>query len=330
MQGKAFDLNYSTILEILYNAMSFFDQQNSFLTAISNNKKTIIIAGVTLFGVALVAALLAGIFIPSTQPAPTTQVSRKENAPTGTTPLPSIAQTSQSPAIQTISPVLSPQAQYTYVPEPTFDFNSLRPTKIPTPTPTPLPGTFYIANGKQNALIIKLYKRKDWDLYYEVQLINTRTRETRLLGYTYEAAPGDSAFFSRDFSRVIFVGGSKTDYQKIIVYSIPLQKPVKIITLDQMKAALPSLQIQKTATLSQMLPSPDGKKVALSYGNTYNVEHIDPNTSMFVIDLTTNRMQMLPAKGLVHNWKDNTTIEYELPPGNPAGNPVQEVKTTLP
>lgn len=316
--------------------MAFFDQQGSFTQTLAENKKTIIFAGVGIFCLALIVSLLAGIFASSNQQGQQAQVtSEGQPVPTDgeTTPAPS-ASSQGTQAFpnqdQSIATAPSQEPQYRYIPEPTFDIDSVRPTKIVTPTPTPRPGPFYIANGKQNDLIIKLFKREDWDLHYEVQLINTRTTETRLLGYQYEAAPGDSAFFSRDFSQVIFVGGSKTDYQKITVYSIPLQKPVKVISVDQMRAALPGFQFQKTATLSRMMPSPDGKKVAVSYGNTFNVTSIDPNTSMIALDLTTNRMQLLPAKGLVRNWKDNTTIEYEVPPGNPAGNPVQEVKTTLP
>lgn len=314
--------------------MAFSDQFDSLSTTVTEHKKTIIFTGAGIFCLALTVSLLAGIFAPATQPAQQATVTRDgQPVPSAQmTPDPSGPQTQNAQAFpnQSLSPAPSERPQYQYIPEPTFDIDSVRPTKIATPTPTPLPGPFYIANGRQNNLIIKLYKPEDWDLYYEVQLINTKTTETRLLGYQYEAAPGDSAFFSRDFSQVIFVGGSKKDYQKITVYSIPLQKPVKIISLDQMRAALPGLQYQKTATLSRMVPSPDGKKVALSYGNTFNVAFIDPNTSMIAVDLTTNRMQLLPAKGLVRNWKDATTIEYEVPPGNPAGNPVQEVKTTLP
>lgn len=310
--------------------MAFFNTQTSLTATITENKKTILLAGIGLFCLVLIGSLLAGIFASSQQQSPQAQSTQEEQAQSSgeISTTPSLEPSNEALPNQNIAANPSEQPKYQYIPEPTFDIDSVRPTKIVTPTPTPLPGPFYIANGKQNDLIIKLYKREDWDLYYEVQIINTRTRETRLLGYQYEAAPGDSAFFSKDFSQVIFVGGSKTDYQKVTAYSIPLQKAVKSISLDQMRAALPGLQFQKTATLSRMVLSPDGKKVALSYGNTYNITHIDPNTSMIVINLTTNRMQLLQAKGLVKNWKDETTIEYELPPGNPAGNPVQEIKVS--
>lgn len=214
----------------------------------------------------------------------------------------------------------------TPTPEPTLDLDSLLPTTPVTPTPTPLRGPFYTANGRQNDLTLKLYQVKDWDLTYEVQLINARTREVRIMGYQSVVAPGDSMFFRNKFSEVVFLGGSKTDYQKISLYSIPKNFVTKNISLVDMKRALPSLQIQATAILSRMMLSPDEKRVAVSYGNTFNVSLIEPNTRIIVIDLTTNKMRLLDERGLVRGWKDNSTLEYETRGADPNVNTVGEIK----
>src|SRR5205814_1954237 len=96
------------------------------------------------------------------------------------------------PNLTSPTPLGKATPAYEYVPEPTVDINSLLPTKKVTPTPTPLPGPFYIANGQQNDLRIRIYKHEDWDLLDEVQIINARTTETRIIGFTYDSAYGDS------------------------------------------------------------------------------------------------------------------------------------------
>lgn len=325
--------------------MSLFKQQPSFPgTETNDNKKTIIIAGVAIFGVAIIAALIAGIFAPTAQKAPATQRQGASGTQVsnGASPLPGTDETPVEAGVTgavanprpTGNPLVPsiPTPEYQYIPEPTIDIEKLLPTTPTTPTPTPLPGPFYTPNGKQNDLTIRLYRRLDWDLLDEVQVINNKTREVRIVGYTYDAAPGDSAYFSRDFSQVIFLGGSKTEYQQLTVYSIPLKRNVKAITLEQMKRVIPSLQINKTSTLSRMALSPDGKKAAFSYGNTFAVELIEPNTYMIVVDLGTEKMQLLPVRGLVNGWKDATTIEYTVTTSfaDPPVNEVREVKTTLP
>jgi hypothetical protein len=310
--------------------MALFNFQPSFPTGQSGNKKTIIIAGVSIFAIAIIAALIAGLFAPASTPAQLAQSNSEKEAPVDEeiSPFPSVTgvgiptKTVGAPIPTGVTP------EYVYVPEPTDDVEKLFVTKPVTPSPTPLPGPFYTANGKQNDLILYHYKRDDWDITLELQLINTRTREVRLLGYTYEASPGDSRFFSKDFSQVIFLGGSKTDYQKISIYSILQRKIIKEIRLGEIKQRLPSLALQHTATLSRMELAPDGRKVAISYGNTFNVSLIDPATNIIVIDLASNKMQLLPARGLVRGWKDNTTLEYELNTADPNANAAQEVKIT--
>ncbi len=319
--------------------MALFSPQPEFPTADPAeklNKKKIIFISLGVMAVAVIAALVAGFLAPGAQKngilTPQNSVVVNEQG----TPIPTNevdAQVTGGAGIVTTNPYRTPTPrgevtpQYDYIPEPTIDIDSLLPTKKVTPTPTPLPGPFFIANGKQNDLRIRLFKREDWDLLNEVQIINARTTEVRIIGYTYDSAYGDSAFFSKDFSQVIYAGGSKTDYQNVIVYSIPQKKAVKDITLADMKRALPALQIQKTATISQMMPSPDGRKVALSYGNTFNVGPIDPATFMIAIDLVTERMELLPARGLVKGWKDATTVEYEINT-TPETRVTQEVKVT--
>jgi hypothetical protein len=314
--------------------MEFGNPQQPTLTPEIDHKKRIMLIGGAIFAVSLFSALVAGIFFSTSQNNPTATVTTGDKKTAETTPLPSSGTQNNTANAnpQRLSPAPSGATpQYQYIPDPTVDIDKLLPTEPMTPTPTPLPGPFYTANGRQNDLILKLYQREDWDMVYEVQVINTKTTEVRIIGYQYIAAPGDSLYFSKDFSQVIFLGGSKTDYQKITVYSIPQKRPVKSITLDQIRQTLPAFQFQKTATMSRLVLSPDGKKIALSYGNTFNVETIDPATYIVAINLTNNRMQLVPARGLVRNWKDDTTLEYEVSTGQtgtPTATAVQEVKVT--
>lgn len=182
----------------------------------------------------------------------------------------------------------------------------------PTPTPIPRPGNFYTPNGQQNDLVIRLYSYEEGATVYDVELYNTNTTELRTLGYTYAYAHGDSAFFSKDFSQVIFIGGPKNDTQKISFYSIPQNKIVKTITLDQIKKALPGVKLSTIAILSSMYASPDKSKVALSYGDTFGLDRITRSTAIIVINLSTNKMKLMPANGLVIGWKDNETIQYDV------------------
>lgn len=195
----------------------------------------------------------------------------------------------------------------------------------PTPTPTPLPGQFYIANGLQNDLEIWYQHRNEGDSFNEIHVKNNKTTEERMIGYMYYHAPGNSAFFSKDFSQVVYLGGTKNEYNKLTFYSIPQNRIVKALTLDQMKKELPTLKTDTTSVLSRLFASPDKSKVALSYGNTFSTDRIVPDTSIIVINLTTNKMRLLPVKGLVKGWKDDATLEYEVNTTNPAINNTLEV-----
>lgn len=192
-----------------------------------------------------------------------------------------------------------------------------------TPTPTPLPGVFYTPNGQQNDLEIVYAFYDQGDTFYEIRLRNKKTLEVRPIGNMYRFSPGNSAFFSPDFSQVIYLGGTKIDYQKITFYSIPLNRNLKYITLDQMKAALPDLQIDESAVFSRLVASPYKSKVALSFGNTFYKDKIDPDTQIIVIRLADNKMQMLSVKGLVKEWTNESTLQYET------NTPDPNLNTTL-
>lgn len=217
--------------------------------------------------------------------------------------------------------------------------NSLTPTDYPTPLPTidqtyqyfakelatptpaspsatPKPGKFYTQNGKQNDLILKVLRKNDWDILDEVMVINTKTTERRVIGRSFEASPGDSMFFSKDFTKVIFIGGAplEADYEKISFYSLPQSKMIKQVSLTDMKKANPSLRITESGILSQLFPSPDGKRAAFSYGETFNFFVINPATNILTIDLTTYKVKLLPEKGLMKGWKDDSTLEYYQTP----------------
>lgn len=194
-----------------------------------------------------------------------------------------------------------------------------------TPTPTPLPGQFYIPNGQQNDLEIRFAYFDEGDTFDEIRIKNNKTLEERPIGYMYRFAPGNSAFFSKDFSQVIYLGGTKTDYQKITFYSIPQNRNIKYITLDQMKQALPQLQTNANAVLSKLEVSPDKSKVALSYGNTFSTTRITPDTQIVVIRLADIKMQLVPVKGLVKGWTNDSTLQYEVNTTTPGVNNTLDV-----
>lgn len=326
------DLLSSGNTEIL-NYMPFLspDQPQTSLGATSSgsNKKVYLIVGVIGFAIIVLIPLILGLMSPTNSPKTKIETENsKSGSSQAASPSPAKSQASLTFKTVPITPGNAPaQTKYTPpTPIPTVDLDNLLPTTTATPTPSPLPGPFYTPNGKQNDLTIRLYTPDISNQNYEVQLINTTTHEVRIMGYTYLYSPGDSTFFSSDFSQVMFLGGKKNDMQMISFYSIPNRTVVKTITLGDMQKAIPTLQVQPTAVLSNMLISPDGKKVALSYGNTFSENLIDPNTVIFVIDLATQKMRMLPVRGLTKDWKDNNTLEYQNNNGtDPNNNVVQEI-----
>ncbi len=287
---------------------------------LSDPKKKVMLI-VAVFCVLALGAIIAGIiFSPSGAPKDirksfTTQKPTSKN----THPLPVEGQADAPTEVPTI-------ASYNYAAEATPEvYGTLTPT--PSPSPTPLPGPFYIPNGKQNNLDWELSFEHNWDIFAKVYVINTKTTERRTVGRAFISSPGDSTFFSKDFSQLIFIGGKldENDYEKINFYSIPKNTIIKQISLADMKRQLPTLTIMDTAVLSRLTPSPNGTKAAFSYGNTWDTEvSIDPGSVMIILDLQTYKLSMLKARGLVSSWKDDNTIVYETTSTYPTPNPTAE------
>lgn len=291
-----------------------------------DRKKVVFIAtaGVCLLGL---IALFAGLFFssPETEKSLTTNL----NEPSSTQQNPStITPSTTNEPTKTNNAFLDDSGSPYPTPYPTenqtlnYFISAIPTTKPPTPTATPLPGKFYLPNGQKNDLTIRLIRVPDWSIFVQVQLINTKTKEIRVIGRGFNGSPGDSVFFTKDFSSVIFVGGKPTEdnTEKISFYSIPQNKITKQISLADIKKAIPSLKIEESAILSSMVPSPNQQKIALSYGKSFYGTPIDPTTNIIVIDLTTNKMSVLSAKGLVSSWKDDSTIIYQ-----PATGATQEI-----
>lgn len=268
-------------------------------------------------------ALFAGFFFNPTQQSQQVQTNQrtetkkdaidKQSSPSSepsSSPLASSSTSSSSPSEY---PTPYPTIDYTLQ----YFISAIPTTPPPTPTPTHLPGNFYTPNGKQNDLEITVAQNHNWDITVQIQLINTKTKEKRVIGKGSNTTPGKSAFFSPNFSSVIFAGGKPdgNETEAISFYSIPLNKITKQITLANIKKALPSITIDPLSVIGRLMPSPNGQKIAFSYGRTYTDLQIDPNTAIIVIELNTNRMHLLPVKGLMKTWKDDTTIEYEPSPG---------------
>jgi hypothetical protein len=294
--------------------MQFFEQsRNNFASLYQNRKKTVII--VSILCVLTIGSLLAGIFFPTTPPKDTSKSTSANAEPTkppydGREPE-TVVYYTQTPPTPTPSPVLTKEE---------------RIVLYGTPTPTPLPGIFYTPNGKQNDLQIRYLHNNDGDSFDEVRILNSKTTEERIIGFMYHYTPGDNAIFSKDFSQIIYIGGqSKEDYNKITFYSIGLKRNVKEITFAQMQKKLPALKNDPLSAMGMLKISPDENKIAFSYGNTYNVNQIAPDTQIVVINLTNNNMALLSVNGLVHGWKDDATLQYDAPTANPNVNATQEV-----
>lgn len=273
------------------------DPEPPSFTTISGQKKIIlIIGGIVILGL---LALLAGLLLPSS-PHKQTEKTAAKLTPSN---IPSDIPTS-IPTIDT--------AQF--------------PSPSGSVSATAYPGPFYNPNHRQNDLTIKVYQAADGDAIDQVQLINTKTTEVRIIGMALDSSPGDSAFFSKDYSQVIFLGGSnENNIEAISFYSIAQNKIVRQVSLSDIQRALPMLQQPPEAILSRLLLSPNGQKLAFSYGDTYNVTQIDPKTNIIVTDISTHTIKLIGANGLVKAWKDDTTLQYETSTNDPNNNTVQEV-----
>ncbi len=293
-------------------------QYSSFL----QNKKVLIVGGV--IALILLVSLISGLATSLLAPAQSGNSTANGTADSSGRPANTLFG-SKKVAAPTFEPTDVPYVP-TNTPGPTrAPEDYLLPTEIPTPTP--YPGVFYIANGKQNDLQITYVHQHTGDTFDEIHLKNTKTTEERLLGYIYHYTPGDPAFFSKDFSQVYFIGSmDQNEYNQISTYSIAQNKIVKSIKLSDLKKALPQLQLDQVAALSMLMPSPDKSKMALSYGITFSPDQINANTSIIVIDLNHGSMQLLPVHGLVHGWKDNTTLQYDNNTPDLNGITTQEVQ----
>jgi hypothetical protein len=312
--------------------MQLFDQLQSTFTALYQDKKRFALV-CCLAGVLILGGILASVFLTTGVPGAnqSATVGQSSNSSSGLG-----FGKNNAKNVPTIIPTRTPEeiAYLTAIPAAPTDIQFLTKKDLdefrvqPTPTPTPLPGIFYTPNGQQNDLEIRYYYENAGDSFDQIRIRNNKTTEERLIGYIYHYTPGDPAFFSKDFSQIYFIGGAKNDFNKISVYSIAQDRIAKEITLDQMKIALPNLQIDKSAVLTMLSAPPDKSKIAFSYGNTFGFNRIVPNTNIIVINLTNNKMQLLPVKGLVSGWKDNTTLMYEVNTTDPNANNKLEVQVT--
>lgn len=309
--------------------MQFADRLQLLINSIIQDKKKLILV-VCLLGFLLIGGIIAGVFLgsPSRSGGGTSQT-----AETGTSKN-SFGLGSKTVPGPTLEPTKTPEeiAYLTAIPAAPTDIPFITKKDLDefephgSPTPTPLPGVFYIPNGQQNDLEIRYYYENAGDSFDQVRVVNTKTTEERTIGLTFHHTPGDPAFFSRDFSQVYFIGGSRSEYNQIAVYNIAKNKIEKIITLDDIKKAIPQLKLDETAVLSMLIPSLDKTKFAVAYGNTFNLNRITPDTRIIVINLLTSKMIMLPVTaGLPYGWKDNNTVQYTVNTANPNVNDEFEV-----
>lgn len=199
---------------------------------------------------------------------------------------------------------------------------SSTPTTVPQATSSP------ITNGtkEQGNWTIKYVQKSQTDFIQDVHLINTAINEDRIIGKTYVIAPGEHAVFTKDLSMVIFLGvkneGDKLTSESVTFYSVSQSKVVKVITLADIKAALPSLSIPRNAALNSLVLSPSGNKIAMSYGYTYE---LDSGSDIIIIDVPTYKISTVDAKGVVKSWKDNNTLQYQVTQSTGNGESINTV-----
>lgn len=174
---------------------------------------------------------------------------------------------------------------------------SPKPQLITQPFPGP------ITNG---VWTIKYIPKIQGDVlsFKDIHLVNNATSEDRLVGQSYAMTPNKQAVFSKDLSNVIFLGVGN-----IVFYSIPQNKVIKIVTLGDIKNALPSLSIPRNAVLNSLVLSPEGDKIAMSYGYTYE---LDSTSDIIIVDISTYKIFTVDAKGIVKSWIDNNTLQYVI------------------
>jgi len=294
-------MNTNIVSKILNLPQSFYGW--------SLKKKLFLFLGVTLSLVLIGIGL--GIFSTSSpRPVPTGNTAAKQAATATGMPSGTISST-PSPTI------VANNVGYTAPPD-----QVLLPTAAPNVTPAialaPIPSSLIGTQAPPNATNpyhYWLYNEPD-ALEVTVRLVDNATNNATDIGNALYASPGDSAFFSHDFSTLVFIGSSvgDTNLEKISFYSIPQGKIVHQISIDDMRKALPLLNedTYSYGVLSRMVPSPDGKKIAFSYGITANTSQISPETVIIVIDLTNSKISLLKPRGLMRSWKDNSTITYEI------------------
>ncbi len=198
---------------------------------------------------------------------------------------------------------------------------SSEPTTTPSPTDKNVTSqegiNTVVSTLRQGDLTLKIMQKDYGHDEADIHLINTKTNTDKLIGQTFVILPGNRAVFSKDSTEVIFsmltkdkdAYAPKLEGEGIVIYSIPNSNVIKGITLGDIKNALPSLSISRNAALNSLSLSPDGDKIAMSYGYTYEM---DSGSDIIVISLPTGKINTVNAKGLVKGWKDNSTIQYQV------------------
>lgn len=181
-------------------------------------------------------------------------------------------------------------------------------------TPTQQPAT--IEPIKTGNWQLKTVDKSNLDNFLDLYLVETNSGEETYLGKILPYVPEKEAVLTNDQQKVIFIqttaGKPEDSYipldDKVVVYSIPEKKNINRITLREIKAAIPNLQIPRNAILNYLAISPSNTKVAMSYG--YALEK-DWGSDIIIFDISTGRIQALEEKGIVKSWKSETNLQYE-------------------
>ena len=161
---------------------------------------------------------------------------------------------------------------------------------------------------------------KDYSTFDSTTELHLTVRSTggeKTLGNVSVYSPETTAVILSYPPRVVFLrefGGSKNEVYSplnnaLVVYSILSDTFSSTLTLADIKARFPNLEIPRNATLNSLYVSPSGNRVAINYG--YPIEP-DYGSDIFVVNLLNGKVTAISEKGMLKHWVNDVLLRYEV------------------